>query len=491
MYIYNSKLNWFQYAVNEDITIVFPAGFALNDPVSAYWQWSVDASGVEKANSAHSTLSLRLPINIKLTSHSATTASKSSSRTLTATMLNTKRDRSDPITLTQRYADPARVPSTVVYTGKLEWSKYAKNEMVTLIIPAGVSNGAPVTIMHQWTVDSGGNKKANHDIRGTFRDVTTSPSGDVKGTLEYPGYYTYEVTVLNGGQEATVRMSNPGGSTTTNSLKQTDFRGLGTKKALIVRFSTGTDRDTFLVQDMLTKHLGFAQSDVEVYCLDLSSQKGHQQGTNDQDPPAVAAFKAKFIALLTRASAGDVRFVYVDDVTGKVVNGVWVGNAIRQNFKPGVNLTMMTSSCLFNGLLDPSAPTPGILLAACHETQFNVKAQKTNDGLVGPWEYAITAIIEKQVQRKGGVPSYDVLFNEAKRSVKKLFDGGLLDPKYKGPSPDETAPTPRNQDPELIFYNGYMDPGVERFLFPFEAVNGGQAIGDLTRYPRNELDVRS
>ncbi|EEB89913.1 hypothetical protein MPER_11943 [Moniliophthora perniciosa FA553] len=145
---------------------------------------------------------------------------------------------------------------------------------------------------------------------------------------------------------------------------------------------------------------------------------------------------------------------------------------------------MVTSSCLFNGLLDPGLPTAGILLAACHETQFNIRAQKNNDDLVDPWIYAITAIIEKQVQRKGGVPSYDVLFNEAKRSVKKLFDGGQLDPKYKGPSSDETTPIPSaqsgdtsNQDPQLIFYDGYFDPGVERFLFPFEAANGGAGKG--------------
>ena len=50
MFIYNGKFNWLQpEATNETITIIFPAGFALNDPVSAYWQWSVDAEGHKKA----------------------------------------------------------------------------------------------------------------------------------------------------------------------------------------------------------------------------------------------------------------------------------------------------------------------------------------------------------------------------------------------------------------------------------------------------------
>ncbi|KAG7096267.1 hypothetical protein E1B28_003715 [Marasmius oreades] len=49
MYIYNGKLNWYEYAVNETITVVFPAGFALNDPVCAFWQWTVDGAGNKKA----------------------------------------------------------------------------------------------------------------------------------------------------------------------------------------------------------------------------------------------------------------------------------------------------------------------------------------------------------------------------------------------------------------------------------------------------------
>lgn len=36
MYVFNGKLNWFEAASNECFTLVFPAGFALNDPVSAH-----------------------------------------------------------------------------------------------------------------------------------------------------------------------------------------------------------------------------------------------------------------------------------------------------------------------------------------------------------------------------------------------------------------------------------------------------------------------
>ena len=50
MHIYYGKFAWFYYALNENIIMVFPSGFALHDPVYACWQWTVDAQGREKAN---------------------------------------------------------------------------------------------------------------------------------------------------------------------------------------------------------------------------------------------------------------------------------------------------------------------------------------------------------------------------------------------------------------------------------------------------------
>ena len=55
MFIYNGKFNWGDQAVNETITVVFPASFAVNDPVSVFFQWSKDPvtgdhSGVAVSN---------------------------------------------------------------------------------------------------------------------------------------------------------------------------------------------------------------------------------------------------------------------------------------------------------------------------------------------------------------------------------------------------------------------------------------------------------
>ena len=53
MFIYNGKFDWDTVpAANETITFVFPAGFSLNDPVSAYWQWSKDFDFLKEKSSA-------------------------------------------------------------------------------------------------------------------------------------------------------------------------------------------------------------------------------------------------------------------------------------------------------------------------------------------------------------------------------------------------------------------------------------------------------
>ena len=145
-------------------------------------------------------------------------------------MWNPKGDRSSPLTLARQYGDLARVPSTAVYTGKLNWFNYAENEMVALVVPKSVSNGAPVGLYYQWTVDGAGVKNSNHAVNATFRDVTTSADGGTKGTFD-DGYYTFEATVLSNQQDVTIRMSNRDSDVSTSRLNQTDFRGLGTKKA--------------------------------------------------------------------------------------------------------------------------------------------------------------------------------------------------------------------------------------------------------------------
>lgn len=140
-------------------------------------------------------------------------------------------------------------------------------------------------------------------------------------------------------------------------------------------------------------------------------------------------------------------------------------------------------------MLDTHTATPGILLAGCHESQFNVKALNGMD----PWMLGITSVIKKNIRRKRGVPTYSVLFNEAKNFIRAQLRESSLSARYKGPSPNELKPIPRDQDtntshqdPQLIFYSTFIDPSEERFLFPFVAPSSSNEGGDVTKFPRDE-----
>ena len=102
--------------------------------------------------------------------------------------------------------------------------------------------------------------------------------------------------------------------------------------------------------------------------------------------------------------------------------------------------------------------------------------------------------MENRATRKRTVPTYSLLFNEAKRYIKKQLDRGLLSPNYRGFSPDESQPIPpeslwstSHQDPQLIFDRGYVDPDEERFLFPFAAPGEAKVSGQVLRYPMDEV----
>lgn len=239
MYVYNGKLNWGFKASNECFTIVFPSGFALNDPVCAYWQWTKSDSGEPKVNTCQNGTIIgtsktakehRISCAFNYYSFDAVVGNNFSS--LKVTMRNPMGDH-DTSDLALQYSNAVSVPSTVIYTGKLHWFKYAKGEMVTLVVPAGITEGAPVGMYFQWTVDSGGNEKKNHVTNASFKDVNIAVNGDITGRLDDSSYYTFEATVKSGGQEVVLRMTNPSGHQDENApynLKQTDFRSSGTKK---------------------------------------------------------------------------------------------------------------------------------------------------------------------------------------------------------------------------------------------------------------------
>lgn len=106
--VYVGKLDWFNYAVNEMITIVVPSPGSYNtgDTVCVYWQWTVDATGAKKKNrdfvgpmevlstAGDGSETLRIPVEY-YTFDGVVSAGK---ETLTMTMSNPNGEKSKPVT---------------------------------------------------------------------------------------------------------------------------------------------------------------------------------------------------------------------------------------------------------------------------------------------------------------------------------------------------------------------------------------------------------
>ena len=89
-----------------------------------------------------------------------------------------------------------------------------------------------------------------------------------------------------------------------------------------------------------------------------------------------------------------------DDPRGRLSGLVAAVNWLirSQNLAPSVNLTILTSACVGAAMLNTEGATAGVLLAGCHETQFNCKALRTKDGKLDPWMSAIASTIDYQVR---------------------------------------------------------------------------------------------
>ncbi|KAJ7721596.1 hypothetical protein B0H16DRAFT_1790523 [Mycena metata] len=520
MYLFVGKLNYPTYADNECITFVFPVGFALKDPVCVYWQWTVDGQNNNKTNASQlgfitSVTKTNNPwqyyMRFSLTGYYTFEGSVADGfGTLSLKMSQPGGAPVSDVSLWYAGSDGVRVPSSRIFTGKLNWPGSMENETATLIIPGGdVVDDQPVFLSSQWSDKD----KANYTQNSTLANVALASNGDVSGTFGNAGGFSHTFTLRQSDNSVVLTVSGPNNDPPTSppfTLLPWDHRDLRKKKALIVRFGTGTDEGIFKVQDMLFKHLGFAAADIEVSYFDVDPATGPKQCTKGQDPPTATNFRAKFTTLCEDAVADDVRFLFVDahGTTGpddespgepdkmdegwilaanddgtlkEIVNDDWLAHCIRNNLHDGVNLTILTSSCMGGGMLDTQDSTPGILLAGCHESQFNAKALKGMD----PWVVAVTT---------RGVPSYSVLYNDAKSFIRDQIDQGQIgNAQYKGPSPNELKPSPRDepsntshQDPQLVFCAGYIDPEEERFLSPFRVLDLGLATGDATRYPQDE-----
>ena len=90
-------------------------------------------------------------------------------------------DLSQPTSLSLVYSDAStNWTCAVTYVGKLSWSTYAEDEMITLVLPQGLGVGAPVCLVFKWAHDSKGNKNVLSARNAFLRDYKVEPDGTTK-----------------------------------------------------------------------------------------------------------------------------------------------------------------------------------------------------------------------------------------------------------------------------------------------------------------------
>ncbi|KAM0496893.1 hypothetical protein ACHAP8_007121 [Fusarium lateritium] len=98
-----------------------------------------------------------------------------------------------------------------VYSGKLNWYHYGKDETFVIILPSGpVRVGDSVYLFSQWTEDAQGRKKQNWFQTITVDSVTQTDTSDVTFVLK-GSWYNFTITTNGGYKDLSLIMRNPQG----------------------------------------------------------------------------------------------------------------------------------------------------------------------------------------------------------------------------------------------------------------------------------------
>ncbi|KAI8259178.1 Myosin-6 [Colletotrichum sp. SAR11_239] len=220
MYVYLGKLNWKGAAVAEDETfiVILPNGAVrTGDTAYVFFQWTRDEYGVPKANwfqtisidkvsktdKGDDVFTLKHPkFSWKITSQQAyenikITMSDCASHETSSTL--------NRVWGAHSHGDKAN-DTVRVWTGKINWSIFAKDEMAIFIAPEGFGQGRPIISLWQWTKNSAGKSK-DPSLRCEYQNIQTENDDVVRFT--YTSYYDLDCTFNRQTGKLSVRMKSP------------------------------------------------------------------------------------------------------------------------------------------------------------------------------------------------------------------------------------------------------------------------------------------
>nr|RBQ93684.1 hypothetical protein FVER53263_01691 [Fusarium verticillioides] len=170
MFIYQGKLNWNKYAVDETITLVLPKGAVrANEPAYLFTQWTVDDHQGEK-DKFYQTRIIKnvkqLPnttdVSFKLpgTFYNYDVTTEENYSKIKVTMSG--RDGTKTITLDRVWQPVGEVDPNAalrIWAGSINLGDKAVNEQAIFVLPEDFKDGKPVISSWQWTKDESGKAK--------------------------------------------------------------------------------------------------------------------------------------------------------------------------------------------------------------------------------------------------------------------------------------------------------------------------------------------
>ncbi|EWG38489.1 hypothetical protein FVEG_01691 [Fusarium verticillioides 7600] len=184
MFIYQGKLNWNKYAVDETITIVLPKGAVrANEPAYLFTQWTVDDHQGEK-DKFYQTRIIKnvkqLPnttdVSFKLpgTFYNYDVTTEQNYSKIKVTMSG--RDGTKTITLDRVWQPVGEVDPNAalrIWAGSINLGDKAVNEQAIFVLPEDFKDGKPVISSWQWTKDESGKAKTTA-FKGTSMKFISS-----------------------------------------------------------------------------------------------------------------------------------------------------------------------------------------------------------------------------------------------------------------------------------------------------------------------------
>ncbi|RSL99917.1 hypothetical protein CEP52_009425 [Fusarium oligoseptatum] len=202
MFVYQGKLQWYEYGKDETLAVVLPNGFARDgDTAYIFSQWTVDAQGRKKFNWFQTLVVSGL---IKTSSGDDSFILKGAYYTwqittqqtyskISITMSNPQKDKStmsaNSIWQSQGEQDTG---DARIWTGKFNWIQYANDEPAIFIAPDGFGDGKPILTLWQWTHNAQGVPK-DPSFRNCVQKALTKP-GRGNYQFTFTDYYTLTCT---------------------------------------------------------------------------------------------------------------------------------------------------------------------------------------------------------------------------------------------------------------------------------------------------------